>query len=220
MEEYLKSLYYDLGRESGLSGVNRLYRAVKQDAKYEITRKQVQDFLSGQNAYTLHKPARKRYPRNKTLAVGVDEIHQLDLVDVSNVAKYNRGYKYLLTWIDVFSKYAWVIPLKNKSAKTLVKAFKSNVESSGRSPVMIHTDKGGEFINRLFQNMLKAEGIHFYTTDSEAKASFVERFNRTLKSRMWRYFTWRNTLKYFDVLQRLVEAYTHSRTIPATAPFA
>ena len=58
--------------------------------------------------------------------------------------------------------------------------------------------------------MLKAEGIHFYTTNSEVKASIVERFNRTLKSRMWRYFTWKNTLKYIDVLPQLVKSYNHS----------
>ena len=89
----------------------------------------------------------KRYQRNKTLSVGINEIHQLDLADLSNLSKYNNGVRYLLTWIDVFSKYAWVIPLKNKTGKALVKAFKTNIESSGRPPVMIHTDKGTEFTN-------------------------------------------------------------------------
>ena len=75
---------------------------------------------------------------------------------------------------------------------------------------MVHTDKGSEFTNRPFQDMLKTGKMHFYTTNSEVKASVVERFNRTLKSRMWRYFSWKNTLKYIDVLQQLVKAYNHS----------
>ena len=208
--EYLKTLYYDIGRESGLSSVEKLYRAVKLEGKYKISRNQIKDFLHGQDAYTLHKPARKKYPRNRILAVGPDEIHQLDLVDVSNLSKYNNGYKYLLTWIDLFSKYAWVIPLKNKTGKVLVEAVKKNLKSSRRTPIMIHTDKGSEFTNREFQSFLKSEGIHFYTTNSEVKASVVERFNRTLKSRMWRYFTHKNTRQYTNVLQRLVTAYNKS----------
>ena len=147
MEKYLKSLFYDIRRESGLASVNKLYSAAKHNGKYKITRQQIEDFLRGQDAYTLHKPVRKRYPRNKTLSVGINEIHQLDLADLSNLSKYNNGVRYLLTWIDVFSKYAWVIPLKNKTGKALVKAFKTNIESSGRPPVMIHTDKGTEFTN-------------------------------------------------------------------------
>ena len=188
--DYLKKMYYDVDRQSGLSSIERLYRTVKKDGKYDLTRKQIKYFLQSQDTYTLHKPARKKYPRNSILAVGRDEIHQLDLVDVSNISKYNNGYKFLLTCIDVFSKYACVIPLKNKSGKTLVEAYKNSFKSSQRKPIMIHSDKGSEFTNRLFQQYLKEEGIHFYTTNSEVKASIVERFNRTLKSRMWKYFTY------------------------------
>ena len=71
---------------------------------------------------------------------------------------------------------------------------------------MIHSDKGSEFTNRLFQQYLKDEGIHFYTTNSEVKA-IVERFNRTIKSRTWKYFTYKNTLKYVNVLPKLVNSY-------------
>ena len=123
--------------------------------------------------------------------MGRDEIHRLDLVDMTNLVNYNKGFWYLLTRIGVFSKYAWMIPLKNKTGKTLVCAFKTNVESSGRPPVIIHTDKGSESTKRQFQDMLKTEKIHFYTTNSGVKASIVERFNRSFKSRMWRYFTWK-----------------------------
>ena len=209
-ESYLKNLYYDIGRESGLSSIEKLYRAAKQDGKYKITRDQIKHFLHGQDVYTLHKPARKKYPRNRILAVGRDEIHQMDLVDVSNLSRYNDGYKYLLTWIDVFSKYAWVIPLKSKTAKELVEAVKSTLKLNRRN-----TDKSSEFTNHKFQDFLKSENVRFYTTNSEVKASVVERFNRTLKTRMWKYFTLKNTLNYVNVLPKLVKSYndSHHRSI-------
>ncbi len=158
----------------------------------------------------MHKPVRKNYPRNNVLAIGTDEIHQLDLVDVSNISEYNNGNRFLLTCIDVFSKFAWVVPLKNKTGQTLVAAYKKVLSRGNRKPIMIHSDKGSEFTNKLFQRYLKDKNIKFYTTNSEVKASIVERFNRSLKTRMWKYFTHKNSLKYLDILQSLVKGYNRS----------
>ena len=99
-----------------------------------------------------------------------------------------RRYKFLLTCSNVFSKFAWVVPLKNKLGETLVNGFQSILDL-GRSLEKLQTDKGTEFLSRNFQSLLKENSIHFFTTNSELKASVVERFNRTLKTRMWKYFT-------------------------------
>ncbi|KAJ8023215.1 hypothetical protein HOLleu_35549 [Holothuria leucospilota] len=133
----------------------------------------------------------------------------MDLVDLSSLSRYNKGFKFLLTCIDVLSKYAWVVPLKNKKGPTILKAIKSML-SYGRVPYQIHTDRGGEFINKHVQGFLKEKDIHYFTTNNETKASVVERFNRTLKSRMWKDFTHRNSLKYIGVLSKLVEGYNRS----------
>ena len=125
------------------------------------------------------------------------------------MARFNKGYKFLLTCIDVFSKFAWVVPLKNKSGETLVNGFQSILDI-GRSPEKLQTDKGTEFLNRNFQSFLQEKNIHFFTTNSELKASVVERFNRTLKTRMWKYFTAKNTRVYIDILQDIVHAYNNS----------
>ena len=111
---------------------------------------------------------------------------------MSSLARFNKGYKFLLTCIDVFSKFAWVVPLKNKVGESLFNGFQSILEH-GRSPENLQIDKGTEFPNRNFQSLLKENSIHFFTTNSELKASVVERFNRTLKTRMWKYFTAKNT---------------------------
>ena len=129
---------------------------------------------------------------------------------MDSLAKYNNNYKYILTVIDVLSKYAWVEPIKAKTGENLVSAFEKILEKH-RKPETFHSDKGTEFTNRKFQALLKKEGIRFFTTQNETKASIVERFNRTLKGKMWKYFTANNMLKYMDILQKLVKSYNHSR---------
>ena len=113
---------------------------------------------------------------------------EADLVDMSRLKKVNDGTTFILTVIDVFSKLAWCVPLKNKSAASMVAAF-TQLLSNG-APNTLQTDKGTEFLNRSLQKLLKEHGVHHFAThNEETKASIVERFNRTLKTRMWRYFT-------------------------------
>ena len=114
---------------------------------------------------------------------------------MSSLACFNKGYKFLLTCIDVFLKFAWVVPLKNKSGESLVNGFQSVLDLN-RSPEKLQTDKGTEFLDRNFQSLLKENSIHFFTTNSELKASMVECFNHTLKTRMWKYFTHRHFARY------------------------
>lgn len=209
MDAYLSKIYGDPGHEAGFGGAEKLYRYVKKDGVYKMTRKQVREWLAGNETYTLHRPVRKKFTKSRVMAYAMDELWQLDLVDMASLSRYNSGYKYLLTCIDVLSKFAWVIPLKDKTGKSLVKALKKILKSK-REPVYIQTDKGTEFTNRLFQSFLKDKGIHFYTTHNTTKASVIERYNRTLKEKMNKYFTHRDTSKYINMLPRFVRAYNHS----------
>ena len=116
--------------------------------------------------------------------------------------------------IDLFSKLAWCVPLKNKSAASLVAAF-TQLLSNG-APNTLQTDKGTEFLNRSLQKLLKEHCVHHFAThNEETKASIVERFNRTLKTRMWRYFTKTQSVRYVDVLQAFMRSYndTYHRSI-------
>jgi transposase InsO family protein len=157
------------------------------------------------------KPVRYRFRRNRVIVGAMDDEWEADLVIMDSLSQQNNGYtKYVLTVIDVLSKYAWVEAIKAKTGNNLVKAFEKIIKK-GHKPKMFHTDKGTEFINRQFQTFLKKHDIQFFTTYNETKASIVERFNRTLKTKMWKYFTANNTLKYVDILQKLVKSYNHSR---------
>ena len=130
---------------------------------------------------------------------------------MSSLKKENKNYKYLLTCIDVFSKFAWIESLKDKNGKSLKEAFARILKKAQRKPRALQTDKGSEFTNKLLQRWLSSRNTHFFTThNEETKASIVERFNRTIKTRMWRYFTSKKTKKYIDVLKDLVHSYNHS----------
>ena len=147
---------------------------------------------------------------------GIDHLWQVDLSDVSSIKEHNDNHRFLLFVIDAFSKYAWVRPLKDKTAATLTIIMKDILERTGRRPLHIMSDKGSEFVNRSFKTMLKTFDVHFYTSQNEeTKAAVVERLQRTFKNKMFRYFTDRGTLRYLEVLQDLMTSYneTHHTAI-------
>ena len=152
---------------------------------------------------------RRRFRSRCVVVGGPNQQWQADLVDVSRLKKTNDGTTFLLTVIDMFSKRAWCIPLKNKSAVSLVAAFAPLL--GNKAPITLQTDKGSEFLNRVLQKLLKEYGVHHFTThNEETKASIVERFNRTLKTRMWRYFTKIQSVRYIDVLHDFVRCYNNT----------
>ena len=165
--------------------------------------------LQSVDAYTKHKPHKRRFPRRKTQTWGIDKQWQLDLVDMLSFKKYNKGYSYIMVGIDVFSRFAFAEAIKSKQGKDVTEAFKAMTNE--RAPLYIQTDKGKEFLNKNFQNLMKKRGITFFTGEnSDIKCSLAERFNSTLQGKMWRYFTHYNTYNYIDVLQDLVYSYNHT----------
>ena len=160
-------------------------------------------------AEELHKPVKRKFRKRRVLVSGNNKIWAADLADMRAFAKYNNGNTFLLLVIDTFNKYGWIIPLKNKKGETMVKAFKTIFEE-GRIPEKLWTDKGKEFYNKNMDNLRKLHKIELYSTENEEKSSIVERWIRTMKEKMWKYFTDNNTYKYIDVLPDLVEDYNNT----------
>lgn len=147
------------------------------------------------------------------LVFGIDEQWAADLVEVQTLSRYKKGTRYLLTVIDIFSKYAWVRPLKKKTGDEVQKAFLS-IFKAGRKPLRLQTDDGKEFYNKTVQSFLKKNGIVHFSTQGDTKASAAERFNRTLKERLYCFFTAKNTLNYQTALPGVIKGYNaspHSR---------
>ena len=159
----------------------------------------------------LHKPARRNYLRRKYDIRGMDETWQADLVEMQSYARENKGYRYMLTVIDIFSKYSWAIPVKKKTGEDVTAAMKSVLRESGRVPKNLHTDRGNEFYNKNFQALMTKYGINLYSTYSNLKASICERFNRTLKNEMWKKFSLRGNYKWLDILPDLLTAYNERK---------
>ena len=212
----MEAVYLSPGEPGSFGGISALSRYSKVK-----NLKRVADWLAGQDAYTLHKPVRRKFARRKTFALGSGHLYQADLVDMTNVSAHNDGYRFILTCVDCFSRYAWCRTLKNKSSQSVTVAFASVLEERVlHKPTYLQCDRGKEFYNSLFQTYLKENGITLYSTENyEIKAIVVERFNRTLKSRMYHYFTSVGTKRYVDVLPDLVRAYngTYHSSI-GTAP--
>ena len=211
----LKSIYYDIKDSGSYCGINSLLKSAKNKG-LKVHRDQVINFLKTQDAYTLHRPVRKRFERNQTIVAGIDDQWQADLADVTDIARENHGNHYLLTVVDCFSKYAWVIPVKRKDAKSMLVALTELFrQSHPRKPNKFQTDKGKEFMNSTIQNYLKENNVKHFYSYSDFKAAMVERFNRTLKTKMYRYFTTVGNHRYIDALPDLVSSYNNSvhRTI-------
>ena len=131
-------------------------------------------------AKEIFSPVIKKFQRIQIQTPYKEECWSIDLIDWSSLAKYNKNYKFIFTIIDNHTKYALAIPLKDKSGKSTTTAFKSLIEKAKRKPDKIWSDRGKEFYNKTFLDFLKEQNIHIYSTHSDLKAVFVERFNRTL----------------------------------------
>ena len=200
-----KKIYYDPKQVGSYSGLSALKKQTPQKTK------SIKKWLLSQDTYTLHKTPRKHFQRRKTIVSGINDQWQGDLISLQNIKKQNKGYNYIFTVIDVFSKVAYAVPLKSKTGVSIVEGFKKFLKQAKQKPRVLQSDKGPEFLNRNFQNYLKKLNIHFFVTENEnIKAAVVERFNRTLKERMYRYFTKHNTLHYLNVLDDLVHSYNNS----------
>ena len=208
----LNAHYYNPKNEGSYSGLSGLKRGLKG----RISSKKLKNWLSGEDAYTLHVPVRRKFRRRKTIVSGIGEQWQGDLVDVSSLKKYNRGNTFILTVVDCFSRVAYAVPLKNKTSKSVISGLKSVIKKAGGVVRRFQSDKGIEFGNRGVQDFLSSQGIeHFTTENDDVKGSIVERFNCTLKEKLWRYFTQHKTLKYVSVLPDILASYnkTYHRSI-------
>ena len=155
---------------------------------------------------------RKRIARNPYTVTNVRNVWECDLLDVHSYAKYNDNFRYILSVIDVFSKFLYLIPVKTKSGPAVTAAFLSIFDDTpkltSRRPVWVRTDKGNEFFNKHFQDMLRDEGIQFQACrNPDVKCAVVERDQRTIRDRLYKYFTYKNTFRYIDVLPKFVRVY-------------
>ena len=159
----------------------------------------------------LHKPIIKKFDKRKVYSQFKDNIWGVDLADMQSLSRKNKGIKYLLCDIDLYSRYAFVIPLKDKEGISIVNAFNKIIKQSNRKPNKIWVDQGGELYNNVFEKWLSDNDINMYSTYNEGKSVVAERFIRTLKNKLYKHMTATGTNVYYDVLDYVVNKYNNTK---------
>jgi Integrase core domain/Chromo (CHRromatin Organisation MOdifier) domain len=171
-------------------------------------RNEILQTLKSVDSYTLHREFHKPRYRNPYFIYKKRQQIQMDLIDVSQLSRDNDGITFLLVAIDVFTKRAWVRPLKRKNAEQTLWGIKSIFTVMGdQLPKSVLFDKGKEFTNRQVNRYLQSQGVKIIHPNSEIKASVAERFNRTIQRILYSYLTENETYSYLPMLQALVAAY-------------
>ena len=159
----------------------------------------------------LHKPIIRKFDKRKVYSQFKDNIWGVDLADMQSLSRKKKGIKYLLCAIDLYSKYAFVIPLKDKKEISIANAFNKIIKQSNRKPNKIWVDQGGEFYNNVFEKWLSDNDINMYSTYHEGKSVVAERFIRTLKNKLYKHMTATGKNVYYDVLDDVINKYNNTK---------
>ena len=209
-EKFLKSLYYNVKQPTAFGREEILWKNIRLHDK-NITRKQLKERLSQQDVYTTHQRVIRRFPRLRIVTKGLNDLWDSDLMDVSNLAKHNNGVTFIGIFIDVFSRYLYAVPMKNKSTKETLKAIKQVLKDAfPNQPEKICTDAGKEYVGREVEDYLQEHEIYHQVSRNELKANYAERVIRTLKKKIYKYLYHNKTQKYIDALPDLVAGYNSS----------
>ncbi len=212
IEQKLRDIYYD--PSAGFQSAERLYQKAKDDG-LSVSRRIVKEWLKTQDTYTRHKPIVRKHKFQRTFVKDLADQIQMDLVDMGKYKNQNKGYYWILTAVEILSRYAFTIPVYRKDTKNMTKAVGDLLEEFkerfGKYPNVAQFDEGKEFYNVGVRDLLTKNNIEYFSTNSERKAAIVERFNRTLKTSMWKYFYSKGTYTWVDILDDLTDNYNHSK---------
>ena len=178
-----------------------------------INKKEINKILSASDIYTKYKQYSKPrkyspiYVRNKR------ELFQCDLISFTqnNLPQENDGFKHLFTTIDVFSKMAWVYPIRDKKCETVLSCFKDILQKCGKKPQRVQTDRGTEFICKTFEKYFREEIIYHYLSYSDRKCPVIERFNLTIQQLIYKIMEYKSTNRWIDCIDQAMEIYLNRK---------
>ena len=203
-DKVLKDKVYDIASNPEYDGYQRGFASM---AYKFFDKKSMGNGIASSSilADELHKPIIKKFNKRKVYSQFKDNIWGVDLADMQSLSRKNKGIKYLLCAIDLYSKYAFVIPLKDKKGISIVNAFNKIIKQSNRKPNKTWVDQGGEFY--VFKKWLLDNDIIMYSTYNEGKSVVAERFIRTLKNKLYKHMTATGKNVHYDVLDDVVNKY-------------
>ena len=212
VEQELRNIYYD--PSTGYQSAERLYQKAKESG-LKVSRRLVGDWLKTQDTYTRYKPVIRKHKYQRTFVRDLGDQIQMDLVDMGKYKNQNKGFYWILTAVEILSRYAFTIPVYRKTTNYMTEAvnklLKKFKERFGKYPKTAQFDDGKEFYNVGVKSLLESHDVKYFSTNSSRKAAIVERFNRTLKTSMWKYFYANGSNKWISVLDDLTKNYNQTK---------
>lgn len=215
VDALISRVYYSPA--TGFQGAQRVLGHIRRlHPTSNVNLKQVSDFISRQEVAQIHRQVPKQKVFRHILAQLLDEHWQADLIDLPRLEKSNNGYRYILVVIDIFSRFLWTIPLKNKTGGAVAQAFRQLL-GEGRYPGILTTDNGKEFLNKDVLRVLKENNITHKVNfpGDHGHLGIVERANKTIKTQLFKYSTATRNDNWFNVINDIVDGYNktfHSTT--------
>lgn len=200
VEAELNNLFLSNTSPISYSSATELYKAARSKG---ISKSDVDEYLKGRPSYYTHAPARRNYPRRKMKGFQLNSHHQADLADMSRIAEFNDGFKWFLLVVDTYSRQISVRALKIKKPSSVAEALREHFQNN--APYYLCHDKGKEFWGKEVVALCKEYGIEQYSIESDAKAAQTGRFIKTLKQRIYRYFTQNNTWRWVDIIEQFAD---------------
>lgn len=217
-EKILHKIFFNLKSPASYSGIQALYKEAK--SYYPaLTLSDVEKFLHNQRTWTLYKPIKKKFKRLKTIPSGLNTDWQCDLCIFDDLRKENDQFRYLLVCIDVLSRKINVAPAKSKSSADMIEAFDKIFKESGVFPNKLYSDAGVEFqAKKMLDYFMSKDILKFVMHSPHLHAGVVERANKTIKLRLYKYFSEKNTIRWLEPIQKIVTGINNSinRTIGMT----
>ena len=210
-DQYLSNIYYNPSQPTSFYGSFKLWQYIKnrQDKPPSIDYDTVKQWIDNQTTHTIHSTPVSKFHTEAIIVDYMDMQWDADLLQLSDLAKYNNGYKYLLVCIDLFSRYLWVKALKTKTAAETAKACKE-IFDMGRHCETLRTDQGREFLGAPFRDLLKDYSVTHMLAYGVHKASYAERVNHTIEDRLYKYFYEKQTFNFIDIIDDIVFSYNHT----------
>ena len=210
-ENILKSIYYKPGKSGAFSSAVVLRDVLIKEFGIKVSKAKIQNWLDQQHTYTRHRNRRLHFKRNPVIATHVNNNWQCDIGFLDKYKKNNRGFSNFLACIDVLSKKGYAEAMKSKDMNSTSKAFSEILKrASPNKPEKLQTDRGKEFYNKIFREIMKKNDILLYSTHSDKKAAVAERFIKTLKEKIKRYMDANQTNNWVSVFPKIVQTYNSS----------
>ena len=210
IDRYLHTLYYDIRSPVAYSSYSKLYPHIKRDGKYHITPRYLKKWLSKQETYTTFRPARRTFRRPKVLAFAKNYQWDSDTANMLKFKSENNDYGYFVVFIDIFTRYLYTAPLKTLKGDEMVIVLEKILTETDEKPEILRTDQGSEYKNHSFNNLLNENKIKHVYTYYETKANYAERVIKTIKNKIMKYLSEKETLRWIDILSDLTYGYNNS----------